>query len=215
MLTSTNFGKVIILLIWLLTRAAATAILVLPSLRFDLSGIKCKFKEEREKSVMLFLHNGDIITVCEGSKATDLWTKPVHTCESSKIYCRLKEMISISALKVLLSILENYSNDLHPTEKYIAELLAENDNDNGLTEFCDKLQLMISASGISESAFVLQGLLKKMMSKKRWKLIRTFRKVIGNYYQFIVEYYSPPSEIKLGGRGYVSAMDSFNCKRLW
>lgn len=199
-------------MIWLAARASAMAMLVLPSLRLDLFGIKCKFKDERKKSLSLFLPNEGVIAVYERSKMTDLWTKSENASDSSEIFCRVKKNISILALKILLSILEKYFNNLTPSEKYTAELLAEYDDDNGLTKLCDKLQFIVSASGISESAFTLQRLLKKMMAKKRWKLIRTFSRVIRNYQMFIADYYSPPSKIKLGGKGYVSAKDSFNCK---
>lgn len=203
---SNIFGKVIVL-ICLPARASAMAMLVLPSLRLDLSAIKCKFKEERKKSLSLFLPNEGVIAVYERSKMTDLWTKSESICESSEIFCHVKATTSILTLKILVSVLENYSNDLHPIEKYTAELLAEYDDNSGLTKFCDQLQ-----DGIWESAFNLQRLLKKLIAKKRWKVIRTFGRVIRNYQQFMEDYYAPSVEIKPGGKGYVSAMQSFNYK---
>lgn len=195
-----------------LEQVSTSAILILPSIRYCLLGRKFKFKNiiEKKKSLFLFLLNGDVITVFECSKMTDLWTKSEKTWESSKskIFCHVDKTISIMALKIIINILENYSEDLPLIEKYIHELLIDVEYDiKSLIKCCDQLQ-----NGIWENVFTLQQNLKRIIAKKRWKLILTFRRICISYQQFLEDYYAPPAENKRGGNGFVLAMYSFKCK---
>lgn len=196
-------------MIWL-GDVSAKATLVFPRLRYCLLGTKFKFKGiiEQKKSLFLFLPNEDVITVYERSKVTDLWTKSENTCESSPIFCRIYKTTSILALKIIINILENYSNELPLIEEYIDELSVDVEYDTKtLTKYCDQLQ-----DGIWENVFTLQKILKRMIVKKRVKLILTFGRICRSYQQFLEDYYAPPTGIKCGGKGFVLAMDSFKCK---
>lgn len=188
----------------------ATAMLVVPTLRLDLFGIKCKFKDikilERKKSMMLLLQNNDMIIVYEQGKMIDRWAKSDNICDSCEVFCQVQKTISILALKILVSILQDYSNDLPVIETYIDELL-ENFDDSDLTQLYDQLH-----DGIWERAFVFQKLLQRMITKKRWKLALTFGRLCRNYQLFLEEYYSPEDKNKPGGKGYVLAKDNFKCK---
>lgn len=207
---SRNFWKKNIIVMTWLGKVSAQATLVLPSLRYCLLGTKFKFKDiiEQKKSLFLFLPNEDVITVYERSKVTDLWMKSENTYESFPIFCHIDKTISILALKIIINILENYSNDLPLIEEYIDELSVDVEYDTkALTNYCDQLQ-----DGIWKNVFTLQKILKRMIAKKRWKLILTFGRICRSYQQFLEDYYVPPTGIKRGGKGFVLAMDSFKCK---